>query len=289
MDAMTRIERSLGQALGLAKTPDSPPLLCAAMRYAVFPGGARIRPRLCLAVARACAEDKPEVSASMAAAIELMHCASLVHDDLPCFDDAATRRGRASVHRAFGEQIAVLTGDALIVLAFQALARSAHSVPQRLGVLISILARAVGAPNGIVAGQAWECEAQISLANYQRAKTGALFAAATAAGACAAGFEAGAWHLLGERIGEAYQIADDIRDVFSSELELGKPTGRDQLLGRPNAVHRLGIGAAVERLEDLVRSAIDAIPNCPGASDLRTHILAEASRLLPRELARPAA
>jgi geranylgeranyl diphosphate synthase type II len=289
VDAMTRIERSLGQALGLAKDPDSPPLLSAAMRYAVFPGGARIRPRLCLAVARACGEDKPDLSATMAAAIELMHCASLVHDDLPCFDDAATRRGRASVHKAFGEQIAVLTGDGLIVLAFQALARSAQSAPLRLCSLIGILARAVGAPHGIIAGQAWECESQISLSHYQRAKTGSLFAAATAAGACAAGYESGAWHLLGERIGEAYQIADDIRDVVSSEHEVGKPTGRDQALGRPNAVHRLGIGSAVERLEDLVRSAIDAIPECPGAHDLRAHILAEASRLLPREMARPAA
>jgi geranylgeranyl diphosphate synthase type II len=286
---MTRIERSLGQALGLAKGSSSPPLLSAAMRYAVFPGGARIRPRLCLAVARACGDDQPDVSASMAAAIELMHCASLVHDDLPCFDDAATRRGRASVHKAFGERIAVLTGDALIVLAFQALAQSAQRAPARLAALIGILARAIGAPGGIIAGQAWECESQVSLVHYQRAKTGALFAAATAAGACATGREAGAWHLLGERIGEAYQIADDIRDVVSNEDVLGKPTGRDQALGRPNAVHSLGIGSAVQRLEELVRSALDTIPDCPGATDLRTHILAEAGRLLPRELARPAA
>jgi geranylgeranyl diphosphate synthase type II len=286
---MTRIERSLGRALGLVKGAGCPPLLGAAMRYAVFPGGARIRPRLCLAVARACGDDKPDVSAGMAAAVELMHCASLVHDDLPCFDDAATRRGRASVHKAFGERIAVLTGDALIVLAFQALAAGAQAAPARLGALIGILARAIGAPDGIIAGQAWECESHISLAHYQRAKTGALFAAATAAGACAAGSQAGAWHLLGERIGEAYQIADDIRDVMSNEHELGKPTGRDQALGRPNAVHHLGIGSAVQRLEDLVRAALDTIPDCPGANDLRTHILAEASRLLPRELARPAA
>jgi geranylgeranyl diphosphate synthase type II len=127
------------------------------------------------------------------------------------------------------------------------------------------------------------------LAHYQRSKTGALFAAATAAGAAAAGHQAEAWHLLGERIGEAYQIADDIRDVVSNEHELGKPTGRDQALGRPNAVHHLGIGSAVERLETLVGSAIEAIPACPGAADLRAHILGEASRLLPRELARPAA
>ncbi len=289
MDAMTRIERSLSQALGLARGSDAPPSLVAAMRYAVFPGGARIRPRLCLAVARACAEDAPDLSAAMAAAIELMHCGSLVHDDLPCFDDAATRRGRPSVHKAFGERIAVLTGDALIVLAFQALARAAEAAPARLVGLVGIVARSVGAPSGIIAGQAWECESQVVLANYQRAKTGALFAAATAGGAAAAGHDSASWHLLGERIGEAYQIADDIRDVVSNEHELGKPTGRDQLLGRPNAVHRLGIGEAVARLEGLVQSAIDVIPRCPGAADLKAHILGEASRLLPRELARPAA
>jgi geranylgeranyl diphosphate synthase type II len=268
-------------------------LLTAAMRYAVFPGGARIRPRLCLAVARAC-EGDANFAAAAAAAIELLHCASLVHDDLPCFDDAATRRGRPSVHRAFGERIAVLTGDALIVLAFQtlanaAVANAAERTPERLGRMIMIIARAIGAPGGIIAGQAWECEPQVSLANYQKAKTGALFAAATAAGACAAGSADPGWHCLGERLGEAYQIADDIRDVVSDAQQLGKPTGRDAALGRPNAVHRLGIGSAVERLEGLVGSAVEAIPDCPGAGDLRSHIRAEASRLLPRELARPAA
>ena len=240
-------------------------------------------------MARACAEDTPTLSAAAAGAIELLHCASLVHDDLPCFDDAATRRGRPSVHKAFGERIAVLTGDALIALSFQALAHAAAGAPARLVTLVGIIARAIGAPNGIIAGQAWECESQIALADYQRAKTGALFAAATAAGAAAAGHDAGPWHMLGERIGEAYQIADDIRDVVSSEGELGKPTGRDQALGRPNAVNCLGIGSAVQRLEELVQSAINVIPRCPGAADLRAHILGEASRLLPRELARPAA
>jgi len=240
-------------------------------------------------VAGACANDIPEFAVAAASSIELLHCASLVHDDLPCFDDAATRRGRPSVHKAFGERIAVLTGDALIVLAFQVLARAAAAAPERLGNLVMIISRAVGAPDGIAAGQAWECEAQIELAPYQRAKTGALFAAATAAGACAAGHEASSWFSLGERIGEAYQIADDIRDVVSSEQELGKPTGRDQALGRPNAVHELGVARAVDRLESLVGSAIGAMPDCPGAADLRRHILAEASRLLPRQLARPAA
>jgi geranylgeranyl diphosphate synthase, type II len=286
---MARIELALAQALALANGIEAPPTLSAAMRYAIFPGGARIRPRLCLAVARACRADDQRLSAAAAASIELMHCASLVHDDLPCFDDAAIRRGRPSVHKAFGERIAVLTGDALLVLAFQAVARASERNPSRLGSLIGIIARAVGAPNGIIAGQSWECEPSVSLAKYQRAKTGALFAAATALGACAAGYTGGDWQPLGARIGEAYQIADDIRDVISNEGELGKPTGRDAALDRPNAVNRLGIAPAVERLEDLVAAAIKSIPDCPGASDLRTHILSEASRLLPRELARPAA
>src|SRR5271165_1636116 len=177
VDAMTRIERSLTEALSLARGTKAPPSLLAAMRYAVFPGGARIRPRLCIAVARACAEDNVALSGAAAAAIELLHCASLVHDDLPCFDDAATRRGRTSVHRAFGEPLAVLTGDALIVLAFQSLGRFSHQ-PQRLAQLLLTVSRSVGVPFGIVAGQAWECEPHVDISQYHRSKTGALFAAA---------------------------------------------------------------------------------------------------------------
>src|SRR3954470_14271010 len=155
MDAVTRIERTLSAAIGLAEGPGCPPRLAEAMRHAVFPKGARIRPRLCLAVASACGDDQPRLADSAAAAIELLHCASLVHDDLPCFDDASTRRGKPSVHRAFGEPLAVLAGDALIVLAFQTLARGAVQAPDRLASLVMIVGQAVGAPSGIVAGQAW--------------------------------------------------------------------------------------------------------------------------------------
>jgi geranylgeranyl diphosphate synthase type II len=155
------------------------------------------------------------VSDAAGIAIELMHCASLVHDDLPCFDDADTRRGRPSVHRAFGEPLAVLAGDALIVLAYQTLAQGAVTQPLRLGQLILTLGQAVGVPCGIVAGQAWECEPAADLAQYQREKTGALFAAATVSGAIAAGSEGEPWRALGEALGEAFQIADDILDATS--------------------------------------------------------------------------
>src|SRR3954470_2416047 len=115
MDAATRIELALTVAVTRAEAPGCPPRLGAALRHAVFPRGARIRPRLCLAVAAACGDDDPTAAdaAAAAAAVDLLHCASLVHADLPCFDDAPTRRGKPSVHRTFGEPLAVLAGDAL--------------------------------------------------------------------------------------------------------------------------------------------------------------------------------
>ena len=289
MEPMARIERALNAAVAQAEAPGCPPGLAAAMRDAVFPRGARIRPRLCLAVAAACGEDAPGVSDSAAAAVELLHCASLVHDDMPCFDDADTRRGRPTVHRAHGEMLALLAGDALIVLAFQVMAEAAVLQPARLVRLVGAIGRGVGVPRGIVAGQAWECEQAADLAVYQREKTGALFAAATLAGAAAAGAEPEAWRALGLRLGEAYQVADDIRDATCSAEALGKPVGQDAAHGRPNAVAQLGLGGAVDWLEALARDAVASVPACPGQSELRSHILSETMRLLPVELARHAA
>lgn len=289
MDAMTRIERSLSAAVAQADLPGCPPQLAAAMRHAVFPRGARIRPRLCLAVAGACGEDDPAVTDAAAAAIELLHCASLVHDDLPCFDDAATRRGRPTIHRLFGEPLAVLTGDALIVLAFETLAHGAACTPLRLAPLMRTIGMAVSVPHGIVAGQAWECEPSIDLAQYQREKTGALFAAATVAGAAAAGAEAEPWRALGARLGEAYQVADDILDATANPDELGKPVGQDAAHGRPSAVLELGLDGATARLEQLALEAVDSVPSCLGAAALRSQILTETIRLLPKQTARHAA
>lgn len=289
MDAITRIERSLSASLDRVGNTGGPPLLAAAMRHAVFPRGARIRPRLCLAVAAACGEDDPAVADGAAAAIELMHCASLVHDDLPCFDDAAIRRGRTSVHRAYGEPLAVLTGDALIVLSFQTITWCAAGWPLRLPALLLALASATGMPSGIAAGQAWECEPTIDLAQYQRAKTGALFAAATVAGAAAAGVDAAPWRQLGESLGEAYQVADDIADVLSGSAELGKPTGQDKARGRPNAALAMGVDRAMQHLEALAAAAAESIPACPGAADLKALTISEARRLLPKDLSQRAA
>jgi geranylgeranyl diphosphate synthase type II len=288
MDIGERIEHALSVALEGAEA-GAPPRLAAAMRHAVFPGGARIRPRLCLAIAAASGDSEPAVADAAAAAIELLHCASLVHDDLPCFDNAATRRGRASVHQAFGERLAVLAGDALIVLAFETLVRRAAHVPERLTRLLTTVTAAVGAPHGIAAGQAWECEPQADLGQYHRSKTGALFVAAVTAGAEAAGSNPVPWRALGERLGEAYQVADDIRDVAATELDIGKPTQRDIELGRPNAVDQLGLASAVERFDGLVSKAVGAIPRCAGASMLRHLIRKESERLIPEQFIRRAA
>jgi len=259
------------------------------MRHSVFPRGARIRPKLALAVAAACGDDLPALSEAAAASIELLHCGSLVHDDLPCFDDAAIRRGRPSVHKAFGQPLAVLAGDALIVLSFQIIAKAAAGAPDRLLRLINIIGNSVGAPLGIIAGQAWECEDSADLSHYQRSKTGSLFVAATMAGAAAAGADPAPWQLVGELIGEAYQVADDIRDAAADEEELGKPVGQDVTHGRPNAVHQMGLAGAITHLEGLVKGSIAAIPECPRAGELRALILSEAERLRPKKLAQRAA
>lgn len=287
MDIKTRIERALDGAIAHCETADAPPGLAGALRYAVFPGGQRIRPRLSLAVAMACGDDRPHVSEAAASAIELLHCASLVHDDLPAFDDAATRRGKPSLHRAFNEPLAVLAGDALIVLAFETLARA--DAGDRLAPLILTVGRSTGMPFGICAGQAWEGEQKVDLSAYQQAKTGSLFAGATAAGAVSAGHDPVPWRLLGERLGEAYQCADDICDVAADPEKLGKPVGQDEAHHRPSAARELGIEGAKKRLEKLVTSAMDAVPPCPGQAALREHILKQASGFLPRHVRERAA
>jgi geranylgeranyl diphosphate synthase type II len=280
MQPSARIEAALRAAVNAAAT-GAPPRLAAAIRHAVLPGGARIRPQLALAVATACGDDRPAVSDAAAAAIELIHCASLVHDDLPCFDDAATRRGRPSVHRAFSEPLALLAGDALIVLAFETLARGCRHAPDRLALLVGALARATGLPGGICAGQGWESEERVDLRTYHRAKTGSLFVAATTMGALAAGRDPGPWRALGLALGEAYQIADDLRDALSGEAETGKPCRQDALHGRPSAVRQFGAAGARARLDVRIAAALAAIPPGPGETALREIVVREAERLAP--------
>ena len=220
---------------------------------------------------------------ALAAAVEYLHCASLVHDDLPCFDDAAMRRGRRSVHAAYGEPAAILVGDGLIVLAFQTLADVAESAGNRLGILLRIVSDSVGIPAGLVTGQAMESEKAPVMRTYHAAKTGALFEAATAGGAAAAGADVDLWRGVGSRIGAVYQIADDIYDHIGTG-SLGKPVKIDERLGRPNIVTELGFGGAVAAVRSAIEEAEDAIPAGRDAAALRAFIRAQTARFLPGDL-----
>ncbi|MEM9708941.1 MAG: polyprenyl synthetase family protein [Pseudomonadota bacterium] len=281
MPLKTRIETALNRAILRGRTAPAPRRLGEALDYAVKPGGARIRPTILLSVSLACGDENPMLANAAAAALEIIHCASLVHDDLPAFDDAPIRRGKATVHRAYGEATAVLTGDSLIIMAFDILADAGVSDPARALGLIRILSRRTGMPHGICAGQGWESEPKIDLAAYHQAKTGALFIAATEMGALAAGEPPDAWGELGARIGEAFQVADDLRDALGSEETLGKPVGQDPLHGRPSAVTELGIDGAIARLDDILAGAIASIPHCPGEAMLAEMVRKTAEQLTP--------
>lgn len=277
-----RIESALGAALADAGGPEAPPGLAAALDHAVMPGGARIRPVLLLAVAQACGEDRPALGDAAAAALELIHCASLAHDDLPAFDDAAERRGKPSLHRAFSEPLAVLAGDALILLAFERIARAGTADPARALALTQCLAARAGMPGGICAGQGWESERSVDLETYHRTKTGALFIAATRMGAIVAGHDPEPWDELGARIGAAFQLADDLRDAAEPSAAFGKPVGQDAAHGRPNAVAAHGLAGARERLRAALAAAIASIPACPGEAALAGLVTRYAERLAPQ-------
>lgn len=272
MDDIQSIENALARAVDQLTGADCPPRLAAALRHAVLAGGSRLRPRLCYAVARAIGHSPSPLTEIAGTAIEFIHSASLVHDDLPCFDNALTRRGFPSVHAAFGESTAILVGDALIVSAFDIAADTAEQWPRQAGILIRILSQAAGSPRGMVAGQGWENESAIDLDIYHQAKTGALFAAASMAGALSVGDEPEKWRNLGIHWGRAYQIIDDLRDNLRHPKNLDKPVGRDALLNRPNIMHQIGYEQSIQQLDQSVMKIIEAIPLCPGRKMLQTMI-----------------
>ena len=277
-----RAEQAIEGAIDLSCQAGCPPRLAGAMRHAVFPGGARLRPRLVLSCALACGDAQPELADAAAVAVELIHSASLAHDDLPCFDNAEVRRGRPSVHAAFGQTSALLAGDALIVHAFEAIARGAifAGAPESTASMIGVLAQAAGATRGLVAGQAWESEPAVSIADYHRAKTATLFEASAMLGALAGGGEPEPWGIFGELVGRAYQLADDLHDTIGDPASLGKPVGVDAARGRPNAVARRGLPRARADLRTMLRDAASAVPRSHGSAVVHQWLDALARRAL---------
>jgi geranylgeranyl diphosphate synthase type II len=276
-----RIEAAIQRHIcSAAVNGPAPSGLHKAIDYSVFPGGARIRPVILTSVALACGDDQPATTDAAAAALEFIHCASLVHDDLPCFDNAPTRRGKPTVHRQFSETTAVLAGDSLIVGAFTTLTSQADVDARRACSLVAHLANYTGFPNGICAGQAWEDEAAIDLKSYHLSKTGALFIAATQMGAIAAGYDPDPWQELGARIGQAFQIADDLMDVVCADQDMGKPSGQDAKNNRPNAVSEHGVDGAKQLLNDILGGAIASIPSCPGEAELAKMVQLQSSGLM---------
>ncbi len=251
-----------------------PGRLLDAMRYASLGGGKRLRPFL--VVETATLFDVPRERALMVgAALECVHCYSLVHDDLPAMDNDAMRRGRPAVHKAFDEATAILAGDGLLTFAFDILARPAvHPDPAvRIG-LVEALSRAAGI-GGMAGGQMLDLAAEgrfgdgkpLSLdkdevATLQAMKTGALLHFACIAGARlaqAAAEQRDALHRYGSALGQAFQIADDLLDVEGDAVTLGKATGKDAALGKATLVNVLGIAEAKARLEALVAEAESAL------------------------------
>jgi len=244
-----------------------------AMRYAVEAGGKRLRPILVLTSCEACGGSMADISAP-AVALELVHTYSLIHDDLPAMDDDDLRRGKPTVHRAFGQATAILAGDALHTLAFELLAANpqgaAHAEKRSQAVVL--VARASGI-DGMVGGQIADLEAESSAPDAKRLhwihehKTAALLAAATELGAVHAGAcEAAraAMREYGRQVGLAFQIADDILDCTATADALGKTPGKDRAAGKTTFPSLYGLEASRERALECVERAVSVL----GEADL---------------------
>jgi farnesyl diphosphate synthase len=265
-----------------------PQRLLEAMRYVALGGGKRLRPFL--VVESAALFDVPRACALMTgAALECIHCYSLVHDDLPAMDDDDLRRGRPTAHRAYDDATAILAGDALLTIAFDILARAeTHPDPAIRIALVSALARGAGL-GGMAGGQMLDLAAEgrfgavtadeQSILTMQAMKTGALLHFACVAGGILGGASAAEREALsryGQAVGVAFQIADDLLDVEGDAATVGKATGKDAASGKATLVSILGLAAAHERLDRCVAEAEAAL----APFGQRGAILREAARFV---------
>ncbi|GAB4183189.1 MAG: (2E,6E)-farnesyl diphosphate synthase [Wenzhouxiangellaceae bacterium] len=246
-----------------------PPALGEAMRYSALAGGKRIRPLLVHA-SGSLMGAAPETIYAAASAVEMVHCYSLIHDDLPAMDDDDLRRGRPTLHKQYNEATAILAGDALLTDAFSLLTSPRCNWPSTEHALRAVrtLARASGGV-GMVAGQMLDIQAEGTHPDQQSVermfllKTGALIRASVQLGACsAASASTDDWQRLtkyGNAIGQAFQIQDDILDVTVSSEQLGKPQGSDAARDKPNYALRFGIKPAQDRIQQLYQTALSSI------------------------------
>jgi farnesyl diphosphate synthase len=263
------VARTIARLLDGPPSPVAPPLpdrLRAAMQYAALSGGKRLRPFVVIEAARMFGKAGDGVVRA-AAALELVHCYSLVHDDLPAMDDDDLRRGKPTVHRAFDEATAILAGDALLALAFAVLADPATDpdAETRLA-LIAALAEAAGHA-GMAGGQMLDLTTtaatdEAAVIRLQAMKTGALFRFAAEAGAIvgrAPARERAALARYGETLGLAFQLADDLLDATGSTDAAGKATAKDAARGKATLVSLYGVNKARSRLVDLIAEAAAAL------------------------------
>ncbi len=234
-----------------------------AMRHSVFAGGKRIRPILCMEAGRAVAGSLPTGIEDLGAALEMVHTYSLIHDDLPALDNDDLRRGRPTCHKAFGEAVAILAGDALQTQAYEALSRLRCPAEARVKIIEEI-ARGAGTVNGMIGGQVVDLEAERTktdaetLQYIHRSKTAALITAALVTGGIyGRGTDEQIGHLrsFGEAIGLAFQVVDDILDVTRSSAQLGKTAGKDLASEKATYPALFGLEESRSRADELLRTA----------------------------------
>lgn len=264
-EIVSLVDRRLDE---LVPSDDTEPhKLHSAIRWSLFAGGKRFRPALLIATGRAFGSSDERLLTT-AAAIEMIHTYSLIHDDLPSMDDDDLRRGRATCHIRFGEATATLAGDALQSLAFQSIANDGSLTESLRLRLIGMIAEASGTPSGMVAGQQRDLDAEGHDAGLEqteqihRRKTGALIAAAGRAGAMIAGADGSAIESIqrfSEHLGLLFQITDDLLDVTQSTSSLGKTAGKDAADRKATYPAVLGIADARRRADEIAAEAANEL------------------------------
>ncbi|MEL6139182.1 MAG: geranylgeranyl diphosphate synthase CrtE [Cyanobacteria bacterium J06628_6] len=280
-----RVEAALDRSLAVVY----PEQIYEAMRYSLLAGGKRLRPILCLATCQL-AGGEPDMAMPTACALEMVHTMSLIHDDLPSMDDDDYRRGRLTNHKVYGEDVAILAGDALLAYAFEFIAaQTPNRVPaERTLRVIQRLGRAVGAA-GLVGGQivdlASEGQPDVSLDQLNfihMHKTAALLEVSVVSGALLAGANDDTLARLtryAQNIGLAFQIVDDVLDITSTQAELGKSIGKDEAAQKATYPSLLGLEASQQRAEQLIQSAKAELT---GFGDERQPLLALADYITAR-------